>query len=291
MRWRRTSPIGLEIDGPCLRAVQVRFTRHGWRVIAYAEVMVPDHLPPADHAGVVRGVLERQGFIGRVVHVAVPEHALSLDLLDHPLTAESAAGVRSNFARSLRCPADALEVCHWQTAALPGKSFAAALTHHDADALIRPLESVGLDVAGLFTRVSALGTLLPEEPHPLALVRCGLDVNTLTLFDGADILYHRTLDTPGGIAADQVPQLAAFSEELATTLGCVPRSFGGLRICRILVSGEPAETESGLGALNQRLGTAEPLLPKGATTTDPTDEIPVSRFDVALGLALLEEAT
>lgn len=291
MRWRRTSAIGLEIDGHCLRAVQVRFNRHGWHLIACAEAVVPHDLPPGHHAEVVRGVLDRQGFVGRQLHVAIPESILSLDLLDHPTSAEAAASIHTSFARSLRCSADALEVCQWHTASLPGKSFAAALTHHAADDLIRPLDSVGLDVAGLYTRMSALGTLLPDDPHLLALVRCGLEFNTLTLFDAAQVLYHRTLDTPGGLSADQLPQLAAFSEELATTLGCVPRSFGGLRICRILVSGEPAETDIGLAAVNQRLGTVEPLQPAGAASTDSIDALPVSRFDVALGLALLEEGT
>ncbi|MFN4243969.1 MAG: hypothetical protein ACK4PI_12135 [Tepidisphaerales bacterium] len=288
MTFRRVTPIGLQLDAACVRAVQLRWSRNGWDVAASADVRLPPGLAADATAHVVGGVLQRCGFIGRDLRLLLDDRCVATDVLEKaPADDEELARC---IADALHVSADALQFTAWTAPSLPGRAFVATLPHTAAYDAIRPFERCGFDVTGLFAPMTAVSRLVRVFERPVAVLRCGEAANSLTLAETGSVIYHRLLDTPGGLRPDNRRGLVRLLEEVQDTLTCVPRSFGGITVQRVLVSGELAEPpalDSLLAATPLQL---QPLARcASAELAMRLMEALPSRFDLALGLALLEE--
>jgi Tfp pilus assembly PilM family ATPase len=122
MRWQpssRRTPIGIDVNGRLLHAVQLSHASGGWRIEAAASIPRPVAAGPVDHEDVARlaAVLERQGFHGANVVLAVPTQQLLLCHLNVPAaTPDGAIGqiARTRLATSHKCEPEALEVACWE---------------------------------------------------------------------------------------------------------------------------------------------------------------------------------
>ncbi|MEA3367056.1 MAG: hypothetical protein U9R68_02960, partial [Planctomycetota bacterium] len=133
----RESPIGVDFDSRYLRAAQLTPAAGGWRL--QAAVRIPRVAPEQDlgDRDVVhlRSTLERLGFQGKHLVLAVPEEKLAVDVLELP-PRDSRAPVdeiaRSELARTHGYEADAAEMVSWD---LPPSSRAKDMTQMMAVAL------------------------------------------------------------------------------------------------------------------------------------------------------------
>lgn len=290
---RRTTRIGIELDGRRFRAAQFVHDRSGSALHAHAEALLPEACDDRTTAGLIRGLLERRGFEGLEVCVGVPINALQSDLVDcaaadGPAPLES---LKLMFARATRCTPEQLEVGYWQGAESSRSAFAVALTHERAAKIAAPLEQAGLDIAAMGCAASALAEVVRRlEVHPgdvTAVLRTGWERNLFILLHGQEVLYQRAMDTPGFHADIEVDDpavrrsVSALADEVNTTVDCVPRTFPGIQVDRVLVSGELAEEESLSELLRQRLDRFEVMCIGGFAPAG-------SRFDVAAGLAMAE---
>ncbi len=94
------SPIGLDAQGRFINAVQLRGSTHRWRIDAAASVERVDPAMPLEVEELARltTMLDRQGFYGREVVLAVPSGRLLTGELEVPVGAT--AGVRLAKARA-----------------------------------------------------------------------------------------------------------------------------------------------------------------------------------------------
>jgi len=202
----RESPIGVDFDSRYLRAAQLTPAAGGWRL--QAAVRIPRVAPEQDlgDRDVVhlRSTLERLGFQGKRLVLAVPEEKLAVDVLELP-PRDSRAPVdeiaRSELARTHGYEAAAAEMVSWD---LPHSSrakdmtqmMAVALPHADADALLDVFDRAGLDVAVLDTHMAATiragRSLLPAEGLT-AVLTVGWDWALLLLWLRGTVIYRRLM--------------------------------------------------------------------------------------------------
>jgi hypothetical protein len=309
----RLSRIGIELDGEVVRAAQLRRSSAGWSLLRTTEFTVPAGTSPTDtageRAGLIRHVLQRRGFEGLELSISLPVGLFQSDLLDisEGKGQEPAEAVRTLFARAMRCAPEGLEVACWPRTGAADSShvFAVGLSHDVARPFLRPLAAAGLDVAALGCPASALANLAQRSPLAggpcTAIVRLGYASHLVVLCSGAQVIYQRTLDTPGwsalrpGMTVDVHPQaqeqavrrhLGAVAEEALSTLECVPRTFAGATVSKVLLSGVASGEPGILELLDGRLEGIEPLAMAGIATGGV--EGPAS-FDIACGAALAEE--
>lgn len=290
MRWRRITPIGVEVDADHLNAVQLRWSRGTWDVYTTASVRLPPQLEGPALAEVVSSVLRRSGFTGCDLHLLAGDREIATDSIER-LPADD-DGLRRLCAAALHVPYVELELAVWSAPSLGGRGFVAALPHSHAMARIRSFAGTGFEVVGLYPTMTALARLVRVFQQPLAVLRCGRAANTLTLVEAGQVIYHRVLDTPGGLRGEQRRDLLHLMEEVADTLACVPKSFAGLAVQRVLVSGELAEQREILPKLSVAGIQPEPIRDVAAAELSIgfPGRLP-SRLDVALGLCLLEDAS
>ena len=243
------TPIGIDVGSRSVKAVQFGRERWGdgaWRIVAVAEVprseaaqpsaARPAGAAPAGAAGPAAGAaagttpaaaqsqplsgeevrrlcgtLERQGFSGAEVVLAVPTDRITTDVLELPPRSSQAPLeqiARMEVARAHRCAPDSFEMGSWDlpAAARATKAtpvMAVACTHADASALLDPFEAEGLDVRALDARPCALAraceTLLGERGTITAIVDVGWSGAMLSLMHQGVVIYGRTL-AEGGIA-------------------------------------------------------------------------------------------
>jgi type IV pilus assembly protein PilM len=162
MIWRpgtTRTPIGLDLGGRYLNAVQLDHGGAPWRLAAATSVRRPEGDVPLTTEELARfaAVLERQGFRGRRVVVAVPCRQLLSSVLELP-PADSGAPLqeiaRSELASAHACPEESIEIATWSLPeagprAAGSRSMAVACRRDDADTLLDALEGAGFQVEAL----------------------------------------------------------------------------------------------------------------------------------------------
>jgi Tfp pilus assembly PilM family ATPase len=213
VRANRT-PIGLDLAGREIKAIQLSRTSAGNRVEAALILPRPELAAlDAPRAAWLADVLARQGFRGNRVVCAAPVARLEAEMLELPPRASGAPVeqiARAELATVTRIT-DGFEVTCWDIPSPPrggtGTSLlAVGLRHADADALLDPLESSGLDVRAIDARACALaraitatgaadsGTL-DDRPH--LLLDLEWESGFVVLIHRRTVLFQRTLTEVG----------------------------------------------------------------------------------------------
>lgn len=203
---RRRGPIGIDLGGRTIRAVQLSGAAGDWRVEAAAEVPRRSGADRASEAVRLAGVLGRQGFVGQDVVLAVPGEALLTAVLDLPPRASGAPVDRialAEIARAHRREPATLEVACWElpAPARPGdavQAMAAACEHDRAGELLDDFESAGFEAHALDVRALALGRACRPMWAPgealTAVLDIGWDAAQLAVISGGVLLYERALE-------------------------------------------------------------------------------------------------
>lgn len=322
LRRAKHSPVGVDVDGACVRAAQVARARDGTITLhAATEFALPasqlasDGTLTAEACQTLRNVLRRRGFAGDTLALCAPVRILDSDLLELPETRgpqDTHAAVRSLISRAARCTPSEFEVAYWprKDDGSPPGAYAVAVRHADAMRLVTSFEDAGLDVVSMGCAAAATGELL----HYLglgadcsAVLRLGLETHLVLLCVGREVVYQRTLDSGGlssaGITAADLcspepllmglplrTHLSSVATEISATLDCVPRTFPRLGVARLLLSGPGSASPGVAEVLAQALGDLPRIDPAAVVT--PAAPVAAPRgtggTDVALGLALAE---
>ena len=214
MNWfhrRSHTPIGIDLDGRCIRAVQLIRSSRGWSVQAAGSVpRQRSNVPvgPEDIDALAK-MLRKQGFAGNDVVLAVPAENLVSSIIDLPPRSSGAPVeqiARSELARMHQCDVRAIEIASW---ALPQPARAAnstptmvcACTYADADALMKLFARCGYHVVALDTRPKALAracTPILVDPRTItAVIELGWDQAHIVAMHETLVAYDRRLIEAG----------------------------------------------------------------------------------------------
>ena len=211
---RSRRPIGVDIGERQIRAVQLNLSSDRWRIKAAASL--PRAMPGSRVSGAevhrLHGLLDRKGFTGKSIVLAVPNDKLLTGVLELPPRTSGAPIeqlARSEFARMHQWDAQSFEIACWDLPA-PGRAtnstfvMAAACTHAGADELLDAFEGEGFDVRGLDTRATAAaracGPLLADVSGIAAILDIGWTSAQLVLWYEGVVVYERNLPK-GGLGA------------------------------------------------------------------------------------------
>ena len=231
--WLKTrSAIGIDVGGRAVKAIQFgrdRFGDGAWRVTAAAEVPRDEVTQPAE-AGQpnpapqtrptasltppevqrLMGTLERQGFSGLDVVLAVPNERVFSSMLELPPRSSNAPLeqiARMEVARAHRFAPDSFEMGCWDLPAAARATkqtpvMAVACTHADAALVMNPFEAEGMNVCALDVRSAALvracEPLLAQGTGGITgIVDLGWGSATLSLMHQGVAIYGRTLGDSG----------------------------------------------------------------------------------------------
>ena len=207
----RPTPVGLDLGAHSLKAVQLARRGDAWRVIAAASIPRTRPGTPLEPADLLRlaETLQRQGFRGREVIVAVPPALLRSGMLELPSrTAELPIDqiARSEFCRISKCdPEDAL-VSYWE---LPPATRASRATYamavgcngHDADQWIEMVQNADFQVVALDAGGSALARsclpLAAPEPDLTAILDVGWSCCVIVITKSGRVIYERRIAESG----------------------------------------------------------------------------------------------
>ena len=200
-------------------------TTGGWRVEAVAAL--PRGAPAAKigraEAHKLRSLLNKQGFTGNSIVLAVPADKLLTGILEMPPRASGAPIeqlARAELARMHNCEAVGFEMACWDLPA-PARAtnstfvMAAACTHADANKLLDVFEHEGFTVHGLDIQASAAARackpLLEDASGIAAILDMGWASARLSLLYQDVIVYERNLPKSGTASVVQalVPDLDA----------------------------------------------------------------------------------
>ncbi|MDB5326348.1 MAG: hypothetical protein JWM57_1917 [Phycisphaerales bacterium] len=214
MAWRsnsRLSPIGLDLGAHSFKAVQLRRSGKGPQVLAALSLprTTPGTPPGAAEIERLQGVLDRRGFIGRDVILAVPAASYLSAILELPARApgvplEQIAA--AEFSRVNKLEPAALSMSTWE---LPPSARASRATYMMAagasvehlNAHVDLVESGGLNVVAIEEPYSAAarGALHGTEAGAglMAVVDLGWDAARLSILHGQTVAYTRKLGDAG----------------------------------------------------------------------------------------------
>ena len=216
-------PIGIDVGARAVKAVQFGRDAWGdgkWQVVAAAcipraEVSQSTSSPAqpkplaAEDVRRLIGTLERQGFHGNQVCLAVPTERLTTSVLDLPPRSSQAPLeqiARMELARTQKCAPDSFEMGCWDLPAAARATratpvMAVACTHVDAAALLDPFEAEGLDACALDVRPAALARacapLLGDPGTLTAILDVGWTAAALGVMHQGVVVYIRTLGDGG----------------------------------------------------------------------------------------------
>ena len=214
MNWlhrRANTPIGIDLDGRVIRAIQLTRSSRGWSVLAAGSVpRQRSNVPvgPEDIDALAK-MLRKKGFVGNDVVLAVPAEKLISSIIDLPPRSSGAPVeqiARSELARMHECDMRAIEIASW---ALPQPARAASSTptmvcacsYADADALMKLFERSGLHVLALDSRSRALAracTPILVDPHTItAIVELGWEQAHAVALHETLVAYDRRLIESG----------------------------------------------------------------------------------------------
>jgi Tfp pilus assembly PilM family ATPase len=200
-------PIGLDLYGREIKAVQLIRDGKGWRVESAVALPRAEAALDAAQAARIADVFARQGFKGRRVVLAAPVNKLECEMLELPPRGSGApveAIARTEMASVAKLSQGAFEMASWDLPAPPrgggGTSMlAVALRHEDAQAVLDPLLAVGLDVVAIDTRAGALARALSplNLPETLAVLDLDWDGGYVLFVHNGDVLFQRNLADVG----------------------------------------------------------------------------------------------
>jgi type IV pilus assembly protein PilM len=210
-RQRGRSRVGVDVAGRTIRAVQVVGSVARPRIDAAAAIHRHTRGSRVDESDVERlaDVLERQGFAGRDIVLAVPrERVLSatLEVAPGASPGEIEQAARREIATMSGCSHDDMEIGWW---ALPAPAragdglhvMAAACTHDDAEALLDLFEAGDLFVHALDLESAALLRACAGAAVPTTGLRGVLAVDWesthLVVVLGDVVVYQRTIPGAG----------------------------------------------------------------------------------------------
>lgn len=234
------SPIGLDVGDAgarWVRAAQRAGSRRGGEAVRTARLTrslssaaggaTDEGLTPGRIAALMDG-LERQGFVGRRVVLALPQKQVLTAVLDVPPRNSGApldVICRNELARTHRLEPDALESGWWDLPPAPASAGTAAANAgpqaiavgcrvSDADELIARFEEADVTVCGIDCRCAALARgalpMLAESPELTAIVEWECAAALVVVVRGETILYERHLPEAG---------LGSLRSEVAKKLG------------------------------------------------------------------------
>lgn len=240
-------PIGLDIGSRVIKAAQLDAA--GSRLLAAARIPRPETNGPnlsPEEADLLAGALERLGFVGRDVIVAMhPSRVLSA-VLDLP-PASSGAPVsdiaRAELARIQKLDADSLDVGMWELPAggrpKPGEApptLVVACKREETEGMLTPLDRVGLtcvrvDVAAP-TIVRALAAARPHDAS--VVLDIGASASTALVLLGRTPIFERRVPDAGlsSLFRQFAESFGLDNEAIAhivEMIGCTPpdQSHGG----------------------------------------------------------------
>lgn len=208
---RSLSPIGIDLDGRWLKAVQLSGSSKGWRIAAAASVPRQRHdaaVSPEEVEALLRS-LPKHGFVGRDVVVAMPADKVMSAILDLPPCSSGAPVdqiARSELARMHQCDIHAMEMASWELPA-PARAgntvstMLCACAYADAEALLKLFERCGHSVTAIDSRSRALArACLPTITDPggiTAIIELGWGQVRLVVMHQSLVAYDRTLEDSG----------------------------------------------------------------------------------------------
>lgn len=213
MKWRspRWTPIGVDVQGRHVKAVQLSGSAGRWCLEAAASVPRSDGTSPLGPGDVehLAAVLERQGFRGREIVVAVPDDRVLTALVPMGPAGEGADGAvaSAELAASHGCEAGALEVAWWDVPR-PSRprderwALAVGCMSQEAEALLDVCESAGLRVVALDVSTCAVARAcrpLLQDGGPAAVLDVGWLGADLGLVWSGGVIYRRALSELGMI--------------------------------------------------------------------------------------------
>jgi Tfp pilus assembly PilM family ATPase len=199
-------PIGLDLGGRTVKAVQLERVRRAWRLRSAIAVTLPDANQPLDAAAVqyLKDALFRHGFAGRDLVLAAPTKQMTMEVLELPPRASGAPIeqiARMEMARCAKLESEPFEMDCWD---LPGPTrgsnqtavMAVALRHTDANALLDPFDAEGFNVIAIDARCCALARACrPKETEGTitAVLDLGWIGSLMGLVRDGLVIYQRWL--------------------------------------------------------------------------------------------------
>jgi type IV pilus assembly protein PilM len=229
------TPIGLDLGRRAIKAVQLR--RSGRRTTAVAQASLSRSVdvigdgPSVEEARALQRLLDRQGFAGDRVVVAMPQRLLLHGTLELPGDAPAAVRhtlAREQFAQMHGLETDSFELSYWAQRPTPAdrpmRVRLVGCTHQAAERCIVPLAAVGLRVIGVAVgqHATARNCLDAEAKQPAApgeqvaadvLIDVGHSACTVCVIGAGRLVYERSHSESG---------LMQLHQELADLFGLDP---------------------------------------------------------------------
>jgi Tfp pilus assembly PilM family ATPase len=207
-------PIGVDIGGRRIKAVQLKGSPGRWGISAAGCIMRENPGGPVERADIVqlRDMVIKDSFKGRRVILSVPFNELLTGIMELPPRSSGAPLdelARIELARMHRCEPDSFEIACWDLPA-PARAggathvMAAGFSHEKANALVDIVEAEGLEICALDICASAISRactpLLEGVTGIAAILDLGWDQADLILLYQDVIVYERKL-VKGGIGS------------------------------------------------------------------------------------------
>ncbi len=245
LRPQSHSPVGIDVGGRSISAVQLHGTQRDRRVSA--AVRLPRSRPgaPLDSHEVarLRDVLARQAFTGNLVVLAVPSHQLMTAVMQLP-PRDSGAPVdqiaMTELARTYNVSMQSFEMSTWDLPSPEHVNRAALLlavgfAHEEADALFDLFRESGMRIAALDMKAWAIaraaGPIIASGTGITAMLDLEWDAAVLALFYRGVVLYDRTMNESGfkqlhAALTEVVEDDALLMDYLLDTVGLQPSTEG-----------------------------------------------------------------
>lgn len=243
----KSGVIGVDISAGTIACVQVAGPASSPRAVAAGLIDRPagsaEEVFGGEEAQRLVDLLDRRGFVGHRVAVCVPTPHVMSGMLELP-PRESGAPLdqiaQAEMARMHRCDPGAFELALWdlpQSArASEGTAvFAAGCSHEHAEALLRPLDEVGLEPVVLDLRTCALARACPTDAGRAgsiaAILELGWSSARLVVLHEGCVIYERVIGTAGlGSLVGQIEASLDLTGEVVRhalcTHGLVPPAQG-----------------------------------------------------------------
>ncbi|MCP3904440.1 MAG: pilus assembly protein PilM [Planctomycetes bacterium] len=204
---RGRTPIGLDVEDRAIHAVQLSRRGTVWRVEAATRVQRtrPEGAIGAGELSRLRKILERQGFSGRDIVLAMPHDQLLTAVLELPPAHSGAPRdqiSRIELAAAHKCNPESIELEFWDLPRTrPGgeSSYAMAVgcRHTDADRMLDSFESAGFHVRGLDVQswavARAVAPLLDDVNGLAAVLKLGWASASLVVILDETVIFERSL--------------------------------------------------------------------------------------------------
>ncbi len=200
------SPIGIDLTGKYVRAVQLIGSMGNWRIESAASVPMTATGATlcAEDAQRLWDVLARQKFTGAGTVMSVPEQALTSVVIKAPRTGTHAVRqehIIDEFVRASSLDINSCELAYWDLPA-PKRAdntvdvMAVGCAHADVDGLLDVIEDTGLEITALDTSSAAVARwlmCLPDRSPMMAVVDIEWDSAGVVVVYNDTVIYERAI--------------------------------------------------------------------------------------------------